>query len=91
MANEELNMAKVNIKKEIAKAAVIGGIMCFIMSFLINYFLTSMPDDQMANAVGNGISGLGSGIMTAIFGMGAFFMSARKSGALKPASKQEQE
>ena len=58
-------------------------IFCFIMSFLINYFLMSVPDSQMANAIGNGISGLGSGVMTAIFGLGLFFVGARKSGALK--------
>lgn len=83
MSKTELNMAEVNVKKEIAKAAVIGGIMCFVMSFLINYFLTGMPEDQMANAIGNGISGLGSGVMTAICGMGMFFLGAKKSGTLK--------
>lgn len=83
MADQELNLAKVNVKKELIKAACIGGVMCFAMSFLINYFLTSVPDTQLANAIGNGISGLGSGVMTAICGMGAFFLSARKSGALK--------
>ena len=45
--------------------------------------------DQMANAIGNGISGLGSGIMTALCGMGLFFVSARKSGALKSEDKQQ--
>ena len=85
MADLELNMAKVNVKKEILKAAVIGGIMCFVMSFLINYFLMDVPTDQMSNAIGNGISGLGSGIMTAVCGMGMFFMGAKKSGVMKKA------
>lgn len=83
----ELNMAQVNPKKEIIKGAVIGGIMCFVMSFLINYFLMDVPADQMSNAIGNGISGLGSGIMTAVCGMGLFFLGAKKSGKMKKAEK----
>ncbi len=89
MAKETLDLVKVNTKKEVIKAAILGGIFCFIMSFLINYFLMSVPDSQMANAIGNGISGLGSGVMTAIFGLGLFFVSARKSGALKADGEKE--
>lgn len=84
MSDMELNMAEINPKKEIIKAVIVGGIMCFVMSFLINYFLMDVPADKMSNAIGNGISGLGSGIMTAIFGMGAFFMGAKKSGKMTP-------
>jgi len=48
---------------EVIKAAIIGGVMGLIPSFLINYFLAPMPESVLANAIGNGISGLISGFM----------------------------
>ncbi len=47
---------------------LIGGIMGLPISFALNYFLVPMPETVLANALGNGISGLMSGFMGALSG-----------------------
>lgn len=54
-----------DIKKELIKSIFPSAIACTVMSFLVNYFLIPMPKNVMANAIGNGVSGLLSGIITA--------------------------
>ncbi len=51
----------------IAIAAAFG----FAISFIINNFLTPIPETRMQHAIGNGISGLMSGLM----GMLMFFVT----------------
>ena len=43
----------------IAIAAVFG----LVYSFLINYFIISVPTTSLGNAIGNGVSGFMSGLM----------------------------
>jgi len=51
------------IDKKSFNAGLIGGIGGLIFSMVINYFILPMPETVLANAVGNGISGLISGFM----------------------------
>lgn len=64
---------------EIIKAAIIGGLMGLIPSFLINYFLTPMPETVLANAICNGISGLISGFMGGFMGLLVYFKQTSKT------------
>jgi len=64
---------------EIMKAAIIGGVMGLIPSFLINYFLAPMPETVLANAIGNGISGLISGFMGGFMGLLVYFKQIGKT------------
>ncbi|MBT3389010.1 MAG: hypothetical protein HN413_01220 [Chloroflexi bacterium] len=65
-------------KSEITKAAVIGGIMGLVPSFLINYFLAPMPETLLANALGNGVSGLIIGFMGGFMGLFIYFKQTSK-------------
>ena len=51
--------------KPILKAALISGLMGFVISFLLNYFIFPVPTTELASAFGNGMSGLFSGFMGA--------------------------
>lgn len=51
------------------KAGIIGGLIGFGAGFLVNYFLLPVPDTEMFNAIGNGISGLLSGFMGGFMGL----------------------
>lgn len=51
------------------KIGIIGGVIGFGMSFLVNYFLLPIPATEMSNAIGNGISGLASGFMAGFMGL----------------------
>ena len=53
------------MKKEILKAALMAGLMGLIASFLVNYFIVPVPENELVNAFGNGMSGLMSGFMGA--------------------------
>jgi hypothetical protein len=64
---------------EVMKAAIIGGVMGLIPSFLINYFLLPMPETVLANAIGNGISGLISGFMGGFMGLLVYFKQMSKA------------
>ena len=64
---------------EVIKAAIIGGVMGLIPSFLINYFLMPMPDTVLANAIGNGMSGLISGFMEGFMGLLVYFKQTGKT------------
>lgn len=55
------------------KPSLIAGIMGFIMSFLMNYFIVPMPDSVVFNAFGNGISGFISGF----FGVVMFLITSK--------------
>lgn len=61
------------------KAGVIGALMGFALSFLVNYFLLPMPETGVANAIGNGISGLISGFMGGFMGLFMHLKTARPS------------
>ena len=65
--------------KDIIKQGIIGTIMECIMSFLLNYFIISMPYTVFANAAGNGISGLISGFMGGFIGIFAYKAQGKKS------------
>lgn len=50
------------------KIGIVGGVIGFGMSFLVNYFLP-VPTTEISNAMGNGISGLASGFMAGFMGL----------------------
>lgn len=66
-------------RTEIFKAAIIGGIMGLLPSFLLNYFLIPMPETVLANALGNGVSGLISGFMGGFMGLFIYFKHVDKT------------
>lgn len=43
------------------KAALISGAVGLTVSFLLNYFVIPVPETELANAFGNGMSGMISG------------------------------
>jgi hypothetical protein len=45
------------------KSGVIGDLMGFVMSALVNFYLLPLPSTLAHNAIGNGMSGLISGFM----------------------------
>ena len=71
--------------KDMIKQGLLGAVMGCIMSFLLNYFIISMPHPVFANAAGNGISGLISGFMGGFIGIFAY-----KAQGKKPNSKDDQ-
>ncbi|AWW25920.1 hypothetical protein Q5O14_08290 [Eubacteriaceae bacterium ES2] len=44
--------------KDILIMGLPGIVMGFIMSFIISYFVIGIPENEIANAINNGISGL---------------------------------
>lgn len=54
-----------NLKKELIKSIVPSAVMCTLISFAVNYFILPMPTDIKGNAIGNGISGFFSGVISA--------------------------
>ena len=52
-------------KKELFKAAVIPGIICYVMSWLMGYFVAPIPKDAFGNAFGSGMAGLMCGFVSA--------------------------
>jgi len=65
--------------KDMIKQGLLGAVMGCIMSFLLNYFIISMPHPVFANAAGNGISGLISGFMGGFIGIFAYKDQCKKS------------
>ena len=53
------------MNKDLIKQALIAGVFGLVMSFAMNYFLVPVPENELANALGNGISGLISGFFGA--------------------------
>lgn len=52
-------------KWEIIKGALISAIFGFTISFALNYWLIPVPETELANAIGTGISGFMSGFIGA--------------------------
>jgi hypothetical protein len=52
-------------KKEFFKAAIIPGIACFVMSWLMGYFVAPLPKDLLGNAFGSGMAGMICGFVSA--------------------------
>lgn len=48
---------------------VMGGVMGFHMSLLLNYFVFPLPESIRMHAIGNGLSGLMSGFMGGFIGV----------------------
>lgn len=53
-------------KKNIIAAAIPAGLISFALSFIIGGYILPFPDTIIANAFGNGMSGLISGAISAI-------------------------
>jgi hypothetical protein len=51
------------------KSGARGGLMGFIMSALVSFYLVPMPSTQARNVIGNGMSGLFSGFMGGFIGV----------------------
>lgn len=52
-------------KKEFFKAAIIPGIICYAMSWLMGYFVAPVPKDLFGSAFGSGMAGLMCGFVSA--------------------------
>jgi len=65
-------LRKDNVKEALA-AGVIGALMGFFFSFIINYFFLPVPTTAIVNALGNGTSGLISGFMGGFMGLLFYF------------------
>ena len=50
------------------KSGVMGALMGFIMSALVNFYLVPMPSTLAHNAIGNGMNGLISGFHGEVHG-----------------------
>ena len=64
-----------NLTKEVIIAFFIAGIICAIMSALVNYFFIKMPDAEITNTINHGVSGFISGGLS---GIAATIITAKK-------------
>jgi len=60
------------------RAGLVGGIMGFILSTLMNYFIFPLPNAILASALGNGLSGLLSGFMGGFMGLLIYLKQQKK-------------
>lgn len=72
-----------NMKKELIKSIIPSAVACTLISFLLNYFVIPMPDNIMGHAIGNGVSGLFSGAISAAIVTILLVKSANKEMASK--------
>lgn len=77
----KISLTEVNVKKEIAIAAVMGFIMNALVSYLIASFVTPMPADAAANVIDNMITGGICGCMGGVMAMAVFFFLTKKKAA----------
>ena len=70
-----------NMKKELIKSIIPSAVACTL--FLLNYFVIPMPDNVMGHAIGNGVSGLFSGAISAAIVTILLVKSANKEMASK--------
>ena len=66
------------VRKEALINGAIAGIIGFVASMLMNYFIIPFPESVLANAVGNGFSGLISGFMGGFMGIMAYSKKIKK-------------
>ena len=50
----------------IVKIVLPGMIMGFVVSFLMNYFIVPVPQTRISHAIGNGITGLFTALVTGL-------------------------